>query len=42
MGRLPEKFGGGDVVVTSVEKFGVGFLLRRWLMAGADELVKFE
>ena len=39
---LPEKFGGGDVVVTSVEKFGVGFLMRRWLMAGADEMEMLE
>ena len=34
--------GGGHVVVTSEEKFGVGFLLRRWLVAGAAEMVMLE
>ena len=42
MTGLPE-VGGGDVfVVTSGEKFGVGFLMRRWLMAGADEMEMLE
>ena len=40
MTGLPE-FGGGDVVVTSVEKFWGG-LLRRWLVAGADEVEMLE